>query len=789
MLGGLGGDRIGRLAAVAGLGVGLAASEADATWSILIANTRTGEIAVASATCLTSINLRHETPVLISGVGGATAQSFVDQSGRNRGLVRDLLLAGVEPGLILDALDAFDPSHQTRQYGIIDVTGGAATFSGTGAGAWAGGQTGRVGDLVYAVQGNVLAGAPVVQDAVDAILMTPGDIPEKLMAGMEAAFVQGGDGRCSCTSNGPDCGSPPQGGDFDKSAHVGYMLIARAGDADGSNSITNTKGVPLAWVVEDFDGDGRPDAACVTSAQTDNVSVLLNRTPVGSPLGLLVVEHEADAGATALQDAAGGDFTGDGMTDVLGVSLSADAAVLMTNLGGGEMSDGVAIGVGDGPRAVVAADLDGAGGLDAAVANETAGTVSVMLGAGDGTFAVTPVATFLGGPTQIVAGEFNGLPGTDLAMAHENLGAVTLLVNDGAGAFSPGGFFFVGARPVGLAALDADDDGLDDLVTANQTGRSVSVLMNTGGAFTRNDIAMPGNLAPSHVAAGRVDGDGELDLAVFLGGSDGLAVFAGDGAGGFSLSGAYPFVLGVGAAVVADFSGDGENDLLAGSGAVGGAVLAGNQGGGVFPDQPGFAAGEYFMMFNVANVQASDPDPVLQMRVQFDAWRADLTGRPDGVQSVATPPSGLLATGEGDGDDTARVRVRLADWRRVAVDLDASAFSVSHAIGSAMATQIMGVERVGPGLYDIVLGLGPDAGVDELVVEIDDGVRPVTLMPNPVVRVLDPDADFDGDGAATFSDVLAFLTAFAAEDPSADLDADKAFTIEDVLLFLALYNP
>ena len=59
-----------RRAVLAAVGAAAVTSSANATWSILIANTRTGEIALASATCLQRIDLREETPVLILGVGG-----------------------------------------------------------------------------------------------------------------------------------------------------------------------------------------------------------------------------------------------------------------------------------------------------------------------------------------------------------------------------------------------------------------------------------------------------------------------------------------------------------------------------------------------------------------------------------------------------------------------------------------------------------------------------------------------------------------------------------------------
>ena len=183
----------------AALALAAAAGTAQATWSILLVDTRTGEVALGSATCLTGFDLRANTPVMIVGRGGVTAQSSVDQRGYNRVFARDRLLEGVHPDTIIDLLDDFDNGHQSRQYGMIDVEGGVATFTGANAGQWAGGMTGSFQSfhggvettIVYAIQGNVLAGSPVVDEAIDAVTNTPGDLAEKMMAGMEAAHTMG----------------------------------------------------------------------------------------------------------------------------------------------------------------------------------------------------------------------------------------------------------------------------------------------------------------------------------------------------------------------------------------------------------------------------------------------------------------------------------------------------------------------------------------------------------------------------------------------------------------------
>jgi hypothetical protein len=212
------------------LGLLLLAIPAKATWSIVIVDLATGEIAIGIATCLTGFDLRPNTVVVVPGRGVAAAQSFVGPLSL-RQLIRQGFISGDTATQILAQLAAADPGHQSRQYGIVSLTGGEVTFTGTGAGAWAGGVTGQTGTLRYAIQGNVLTGQPVVVAAEQALVGTVGTLGDKLMAAMEAARQFGGDGRCSCSQAAPtSCGSPPPS--FTKSAHIGLMILSRPSDLD-----------------------------------------------------------------------------------------------------------------------------------------------------------------------------------------------------------------------------------------------------------------------------------------------------------------------------------------------------------------------------------------------------------------------------------------------------------------------------------------------------------------------------------------------------------------------------
>lgn len=227
-------------------GLALLTSPALATWSIILINLATGEVAVAIATCLTGFDLKPNTIVIVPGYGAAAAQSFVGPLSL-RELIRARLLAGDTASQILGALSSADPSHQDRQYGIASLTGGVITFTGGNAGAWAGGVTGQVGTYVYAIQGNVLTGQPVITAAQQALQNTPGTMADKLMAAMEAASLYGGDGRCSCNPGAPtSCGSPPPS--FTKSAHIALMVVSRPSDLDASCSGAGGCGSGQYWL-------------------------------------------------------------------------------------------------------------------------------------------------------------------------------------------------------------------------------------------------------------------------------------------------------------------------------------------------------------------------------------------------------------------------------------------------------------------------------------------------------------------------------------------------------------
>jgi uncharacterized Ntn-hydrolase superfamily protein len=103
----------------------------------------------------------------------------------------ETLAAGRGAQDVLDGLLAGDGDREQRQVGIVDHEGGSATFTGTGCADWAGGRTGPC----FAAQGNILAGAGVVDALADTFTGTAGPLVERLLAALAAADAAGGDRR------------------------------------------------------------------------------------------------------------------------------------------------------------------------------------------------------------------------------------------------------------------------------------------------------------------------------------------------------------------------------------------------------------------------------------------------------------------------------------------------------------------------------------------------------------------------------------------------------------------
>jgi hypothetical protein len=210
---------------------------AHATWSVIAVDMSTGRVVIASATCVNRDDafLMGIQAVVVPGKGVAACQAGVDNTHTNQKLVFAELQKGTAPERIIELLSQ-DPAFQSRQFGILDLSGRSAGHSGLTNGYVTQDIQGRVPgtQIFYSIQGNILRPGEVVPHAVAAFLGATGAITDRVMAAMEAADASGGDSRCTCPEI--PAGSPaPAIPCTAKTAHVAYILMAERNDTNGES--------------------------------------------------------------------------------------------------------------------------------------------------------------------------------------------------------------------------------------------------------------------------------------------------------------------------------------------------------------------------------------------------------------------------------------------------------------------------------------------------------------------------------------------------------------------------
>ena len=191
------------------------------TWSIVAIDPATGDVGVASATCVPMVHIDN-LAALVPGKGAAATQARL--SLENRKTVFRLLREGHSAEDIIQHVSAaaFDARVRERQYGVVTLSDGSvkvAAFTGVWCADWAGSQQDI--SLGVTVQGNILVGEAVVADAMQAFKERDDQgynaLPDRLMRALEAGSPAGGDRRCNNNQ-------------VVQTAATAFILVARGGD-------------------------------------------------------------------------------------------------------------------------------------------------------------------------------------------------------------------------------------------------------------------------------------------------------------------------------------------------------------------------------------------------------------------------------------------------------------------------------------------------------------------------------------------------------------------------------
>lgn len=253
------------------------------------------------------------------------------------------------------------------------------------------------------------------------------------------------------------------------------------------------------------------------------------------------------------------------------------------------------IAVAGGPTSSTAADFNGDGIMDIAVAGYRGGKVSVLLGQGAGLYSREDYQLDADDkltPRAVTAADMNGDDAPDIVVVTRAAGTapstVGVLLNQGDGTFEAGKSSSIGAIATGVASADVNGDGNADVVTADIGSGNVSLFLGNGDGSLKAPKVFPAADGVNSVALVDVNGDGDADVVTSNGASQSVSVLPGDGKGGFGAAKSFPAGVAATALAVGDVTGDGKADAVVAngdSGEPGVSVLAG-AGNGTFAATP-----------------------------------------------------------------------------------------------------------------------------------------------------------------------------------------------------------
>jgi uncharacterized Ntn-hydrolase superfamily protein len=181
------------------------------TWSVAAIDPATGDVSVASASCVPSF--ADALAALVPGKGAAATQASFDIGNRN------VVYRGILDGLTAEQVIArvTDPAQDSatdrRQYGVVTLNDGVVHVAGFTAPPRRGMTTPNDGatprwagihadaKLGVTVQGNTLASEDVVAKGLEAFRWTDptgfNTLTDRVMRALEAGAIYGGDVRCN----------------------------------------------------------------------------------------------------------------------------------------------------------------------------------------------------------------------------------------------------------------------------------------------------------------------------------------------------------------------------------------------------------------------------------------------------------------------------------------------------------------------------------------------------------------------------------------------------------------
>ena len=157
------------------------------TFSIVAISPDTGEVGVAVASKFFAVGA--VVTWATANVGAVATQATTNMSQGPAGL--ELMSQGRSAVEALEILTDGDEELDQRQLGLVDASGGSASWTGDMCLPWAGNVTGKG----FTCQGNILSGPEVVDAMVESFQRSQEQFPERMLSVLEAGEAAGGDSR------------------------------------------------------------------------------------------------------------------------------------------------------------------------------------------------------------------------------------------------------------------------------------------------------------------------------------------------------------------------------------------------------------------------------------------------------------------------------------------------------------------------------------------------------------------------------------------------------------------
>jgi hypothetical protein len=471
------------------------------------------------------------------------------------------------------------------------------------------------------------------------------------------------------------------------------------------------------------------------------------------------------------QSIVAGDFNGDGIPDAASLSVSPNRLTVILGDSTGALKQGATYNIGASPKSVVAADFNGDGKLDLAVADSGVsqgndpGSIVILLGNGDGSFQAPARYSAGTSPVSLVAADFNGDGKLDLAVANAQSSSVSILLGIGDGTFQRSTEFLVDEGPYALVAADFNSDGRTDLAVTNRLSNTVAILLGFGDGTFQDPISVPVAQGPGFLASGDFNGDGKPDIAILFDSTNTLAILLGSGDGFFARPVNYMVGSSPNSIALADLDGDGVLDILAPDSSSHTILILWGNPNGTFDAAPLYPVGAAPLSVAVADFNG-DGIPDLVTPNQGSSDFSILLGNGDGSfrvlsrASVGDPTTFTRPTAVGIGDFNGDGKPDLA--LAVGSPLDRITILLGRGNGTFQAA---GNFRAGPDPGSVVVGdfngdgkldlatansnqtsntdfgnmtvlLGNGDGTFQPPMSYDAGVRPYAVVAG----------DFNGDG-------------------------------------------